>query len=68
MQPCPAYGTPCQYVGLVDELLEALVRLTQWEGHHVYCGHGKDDSRPCVCGFNPAYENALNAIAKARGQ
>lgn len=24
MQPCPAYGTLCQYVGLVDELLEAL--------------------------------------------
>lgn len=47
------------------ELLEALKRLTQWEGHHVYCGHAKDDSRPCVCGFNDAYNAACDVIAKA---
>ena len=47
-----------------EKLAGALDHLTQWEGHHVYCGHGKDDSKPCVCGFNGAYETARQALEK----
>lgn len=50
------------------ELVEALRALTQWEGHRVYCGHGKDYDRPCVCGLNDAHDAARAAIKKATGE
>lgn len=47
----------------VDPLVAATQRLLQYEGHMVWCGHGNDDSKPCVCGLIDAQSKARDALA-----
>lgn len=35
--------------------------LLQYEGHQVYCGHGRDMGKPCVCGYIAA-QDALRRL------
>jgi len=55
-------------IAAAPELLEALKRLLNYEGHMAWCAHGNDMSRPCVCGLVEAHEVARAAIAKATGE
>ena len=47
-----------------DRMRAALRKVIGYEGHQVYCGHGKDDSKPCVCGLNAAHEAARAALSE----
>ena len=49
-------------------LVEAARVLSQFEGHQVYCGHGKDDSKPCVCGYLAAHERLRQALSAIKEQ
>lgn len=55
-------------IAAAPDLLDALEGLLKYEGHMVWCGHGRDMDMPCVCGLNDAHNTATTAIAKARGQ
>lgn len=45
---------------------EAFAPLLQYEGHHVYCGHAKDQAKPCVCGLLAAQDKARAALDPAQ--
>ena len=49
----------------IERLRTALKGLLKYEGHMIWCGHGKNDQRPCVCGFNKAIEDALALFSRA---
>lgn len=49
---------------VVAELVEDARKLSQYEGHQVYCGHSKDDSKPCVCGYLAAHKRVRNTLNK----
>ena len=42
----------------------ALEALLRYEGHHVWCGHGKDDTKPCTCGLLDAHASGWAALQR----
>jgi len=59
----PALTSAARVIRAQTEALEA---LSKYEGHMVFCGHGKDMERPCVCGLNDAHDKARAAIKLAQ--
>ena len=50
----------------IATLREDLDGLLGYEGHMVWCGHGKDDTKPCVCGLLDKQDVARSALARAK--
>lgn len=54
-------------IAAAPEMYEAGKSLLQYEGHHAWCGHGEDPTKPCKCGLLDAQNRLRAAIAKADG-
>lgn len=51
---------------LLVQALEALRGMVSYEGHMVWCGHGSDMDKPCVCGLNSKHDAARAILTKAK--
>lgn len=55
-------------IAAAPELVEALRGLLGYEGHMVWCGHGDDMSKPCVCSLDSKQVAARALLAKIDGE
>ncbi|WP_298165050.1 hypothetical protein [Novosphingobium sp.] len=55
-------------IAALPELIQTMEELLRYEGHHVYCGHGDDMDKPCVCGLIAKQDRARAALCKAKGE
>lgn len=65
--PCAAVAADRDQ-GIMHSLATKAQALVQYEGHRVWCGHAKDDSKPCVCGLLDLHNSIRSILARIDGE